>query len=477
MNIETGDAKPISQAPYRASPDGRRIIDETLAEQLADDVIEESDSPWASPAILVRQKGKDRFCIDFRKVNEVTKADQYPIPRIDDILSQFAGKAYFSTFDANKGFHQIEIKEEDREKTAFRTHRGLHQYKLMPFGLKSGPAVFQRLMDKVLGRFKWQIALVYIDDIIIYSNDFDKHVKDFDTVLSLVAKSGLTLSLKKCHLAYQSITALGHTISNLGIGTADSTVQAVKSFPQPKNLKELQRFLGLCVYYRRFVKDFSKIAQPLYKLTKKDVPYVWDASCEDTFNKLKRKLCSTPILAHPQYDKPFILYTDACTMGVGAILAQLDDDGKEHPIVYLSRSLSPAEQNYTITELECLAIVWSVKKLHPYIDGIDFTLITDHSALQWLSDFSGTNKRLVRWSMDLQPYREHMTIKYRAGKVHTNVDPLSRAPLPVCNNISTIDVDSDFSKMVAEGYQTDQAFKTIEASLKSDDPLPQFDLF
>jgi hypothetical protein len=164
-------------------------------------------------------------------------------------------------------------------------------------------------------------------------------------------------------------------------------------------------------------------------------------------------------------------------MGVGAILAQLDDDGKEHPIVYLSRSLSPAEQNYTITELECLAIVWSVRKLHPYSDGIDFTLITDHSALQWLFDFSGTNKRLVRWSMDLQPYREHMTIKYPAGKVHTNVDPLSRAPLPICNNISTIDIDSDFSKLVAEGYQTDQAFKTIEASLNSDDPLPQFDRF
>jgi hypothetical protein len=241
MNIETGDAKPISQAPYRASPDGKRIIDETLAELLADDLIEESDSPRASLAILVRQKGKDRFCIDFRKVYEVTKADQYPIPRIDDILSQFAGKAYFSTFDANKGFHQIEIKEEDREKTAFRTHCGLHQYKRMPFGSKSGPAVFQRLMDKVLSRFKWRIALVYIDDIIIYSNDYEQYVKDIDTVLSLVAMSGLTLSLKKCHLAYQIITALGHTISNLGIGTADGTVQAVKSFPQPTNLKELQR--------------------------------------------------------------------------------------------------------------------------------------------------------------------------------------------------------------------------------------------
>jgi hypothetical protein len=226
---------------------------------MADDVIEESDSPWASPAILVRQKGKDRFCIDYRKINEVTKADQYPIPRIDDILSQFAGKAYFTTFDANKGFHQITIDAQDREKTAFRTHKGLHQYKRMPFGLKSGPAVFQRLMDRILGRYKWQIALVYIDDIIVYSKTFEKHLEDIETVLSLVAKSGITLSMKKCHIAYQKLEALGHTISNLGIGTAEGTIKAVKEFPRPNNIKELQRFLGLCVVFRKSLNIVNKV--------------------------------------------------------------------------------------------------------------------------------------------------------------------------------------------------------------------------
>ena len=509
MTIETGIAQPISQAPYRASPEGRKIIDETLAELIADDVIEESDSPWSSPAILVRQKGKDRFCIDYRKVNDVTKADQYPIPRIDDILSQFAGKAYFSTFDANKGFHQIEIAPEDREKTAFRTHRGLHQYKRMPFGLKNGPSVFQRLMDKILGRFKWQTALVYIDDIIIYSKDVATHIKDIGTILGLVAQSGLTLSLKKCHLAYQSLTALGHTVSNLGIGTADGTVKAVKDFPAPKNVKQLQRFLGLCVYYRRFVQGFAKVAAPLYHLLKKDVPYKWDDSCETTFETLKTKLTTAPLLAYPNYEKPFILYTDACVTGLGAVLSQNDDAGQEHPIVFLSRSLTDAEKNYTITELECLAIVWSVKKLHVYLDGSQFTLITDHSALQWLFSFSGPNKRLIRWSMELQPYRENMTIKYRAGRVHTNADPLSRAPLPICNSIladtddntptdderdsstddtfyssvpedmdtesetsyrhgpvlcntiSAASVESDFLKFISSGYTTDPQFTSI----------------
>jgi hypothetical protein len=457
MSIETGNAAPVSQAPYRASPEGKRIIEDTLAELIADDVIEESDSPWASPAILVRQKGKDRFCIDYRKVNDVTKADQYPIPRIDDILSQFAGKAYFSTFDANKGFHQIEINPQDREKTAFRTHLGLHQYKRMPFGLKNGPSVFQRLMDKILGRFKWQTALVYIDDIIIYSKDVATHINDIGTILSLVAKSGLTLSLTKCHLAYQSLTALGHTVSNLGIGTADGTVKAVKEFPEPKNVKQLQRFLGLCVYYRRFVQGFAKIAAPLYNLLKKDTPYKWDEPCVKTFDTLKDKLTSAPVLAYPNYEKPFVLYTDACVMGLGAVLSQNDDAGQEHPIVFLSRSLTDAEKNYSITELECLAIVWSVKKLHVYLDGSKFNLITDHSALQWLFTFCGSNKRLIRWSMELQPYREHMTIKYRAGRVHTNADPLSRAPLAecnavaLCNTVSAATVESDFKTYLANG--------------------------
>jgi hypothetical protein len=240
MKIDTAEALPISQPPYHASPNGRRIIDENIAQLLSDDVIEESDSPWASPAILVRQKGKDRFCIDYRKVNEVTKADQYPIPRLDDILSQFAGKTFFTTFDANKGFNQIQVAEADWPKTAFRTHKGLHQYKRMPFGLRNGPSVFQRFMDKVLGRYKWQCVLVYIDDIIIYSADFDKHLEDVGKVLALTEKSGLTLSPSKSHIAYPSIKALGHSVSNLGIGTSEETVRAVADFPPPRTIKELQ---------------------------------------------------------------------------------------------------------------------------------------------------------------------------------------------------------------------------------------------
>lgn len=472
MTLDTGDAAPISSPPYHASPNGRKVIEKTIAELLSDNVIEVSDSPWASPAILVHQKGKDRFCIDYRKINTVLKADQYPIPRVDDILTQFSGMAYYTTFDANKGFHQVEVDEKDREKTAFRTHVGLHQFKRMPFGLKTGPSVFQRLTDRILGHYKWQIALVYIDDIIIYSKTFEKHAQDVDTILKLVTKSGITLSPSKSYVAHHSIKALGHRVSNLGIGTLEETVRAVAEFPRPHNVKSLQRFLGLAVYYRKFVKNFARIASPLYELLKNQTEWKWDDRHQRAMDELKEKLTTAPVLAHPDYTKPFIVHTDASTTGLGVVLSQKDKDQKEHPIVYLSRTLSPAEKNYTSTEMECLAIIWALKKLHPYLDGSTFDIITDHSALQWILNFSGTNKRLLRWSMDLQPYKEHMVIKYRAGKVHQNADALSRAPLPVINVMSHISIDTSFLDRIRTGYQHDRNAQKIIEQLNTESPPP-----
>lgn len=477
MTLDTGNAAPISSPPYHASPNGRKVIEKTIAELLSDNVIETSDSPWASPAILVHQKGKHRFCIDYRKINTVLKADQYPIPRVDDILTQFSGMAYYTTFDANKGFHQVEVDEKDREKTAFRTHVGLHQFKRMPFGLKTGPGVFQRLTDRILGHYKWQIALVYIDDIIIYSRTFQQHAQDVDTILKLVIKSGITLSPAKSYVAHHSIKALGHRVSNLGIGTLEETVRAVTEFPRPHNIKSLQRFLGLAVYYRKFVKNFARIAAPLYELLKKETEWKWEEKHQKAMEELKERLTTAPVLAHPDYNKPFIVHTDASTTGLGVVLSQKDADAKEHPIVYLSRTLSPAEKNYSSTEMECLAIIWALKKLHPYLDGSTFEIITDHSALQWILNFSGHNKRLLRWSMDLQPYKEHMIIKYRAGRVHQNADALSRAPLPVVNGMSHVSIEPDFFANIKAGYEHDSEARKLRELLNSDHPPPHLKAF
>ncbi len=313
---------------------------------------------------------------------------------------------------------------------------------------------------------------MYIDDIIVYSNNFEDHVKDVSTVLGLVAKSGITLSPKKCHIAYQSIKALGHTVSNLGIGTLEETVRSVKEYPTPHNVKSLQRFLGLAVYYRRFVKDFARQASPLYKLLQKDAPYKWTSEQEDSMNALKDALTSAPVLAHPNYEKPFLVYTDASGTGLGVVLSQNDDEQREHPILYLSRTLTPAEQNYTSTEMECLAIIWALKKLHPYLDGSKFTIITDHSALQWILDFNGSNRRLLRWSMELQAYRENMTIQYRPGRVHHNADALSRAPLPSINNITVASIDPSFLERIKAGYKVDKEFSEIISHFNSDQEQP-----
>ncbi|TYJ52350.1 hypothetical protein B9479_007044 [Cryptococcus floricola] len=412
LPIDTGDAPPTSYPPRRVSPRGRQLIDQNITELLDLGVIEPSNSPWASPVLLVRQKEKDRFCVDYRRVNDVTTGDQYPLPVIDDILSQFQGKRWFSTFDANKSFHQIPIAESDKPKTAFRTHRGLHQYKRLPFGLKNGPAFFQRFMDRVLGNYKWQNATTYATST--------------PSLVWCAPPASLSVSLRA--MSPSKASRLGHSISHMGIGTLEANVAAVKTFPRPTTVKAVERWLGLCGYYRKFIPDFSTIAAPLNAL--KTSAWVWDHDCEVAFERLRSSLISAPILAHPDYSKPFILATDASRIGLGAVLSQLDDQQREHPIVYLSRTLTPAEKNYAATELECLGIVWAIKKLIPYLEGSKFTVVTDHSALQWLFDFKGTNRRILGWSVELQPFREDMTIRHRQGRLHSNVDSLSRDPMP-----------------------------------------------
>ena len=420
--------------------------------------------------MLVRKKdGKVRVCVDYRKINTITKADQYPIPRIDDIFTFLSGKRWFSTFDANKGFHQVQMQEDsDKEKTAFRSHVGLKQYTRMPFGLKNGPAVFQRTMDKVLGKHKWCIALVYIDDLIVASDTFEQHLEDCATILGLVREAGISLSLTKAHLGYQEIQSLGHKISSLGLATLEEKVRAVREWKTPENAKEVQRFLGLATYYRKFVKDFSTIAKPLTKLLRKDAPFTWQEAERTAFNDLKRALTEAPVLVQPDFTKPFKLYTDASRVGLGVILAQVQDEGEERVILYLSRQLKPEERNYAATELECLAIVWALKKLHAYLDGSKLELFTDHSALQWLYDFKGSNNRILRWALEVQPYRDNMKIVHRKGTLHDNVDALSREPMQVNAMITTVTPSTAIEDQIRTGYAADAYFTIIMNELKND---------
>jgi hypothetical protein len=423
--IDTKDGKVIRKHWYRTSQAERKFIEQEITRLLREKLIECSTGPWASPVVLVRKKnGKQRLCIDYRELNSITRKDAYPLPRIDEMLDSFGKAKWFTSLDLISGYWQVEVDPKDRPKTAFITQFGTYQFKVMPFGLCNAPATFQRLMDEVFRGILWEFVMVYLDDIIVYSETFEEHLKHLCVAFDRLQVAGLRLNPEKCFFVKAELEFLGHIISNQGIRTDPLKTEKVKNFPRPKNTTQLRGFLGLASYYRRFVPNFARIATPLNKLLRKGTVYRWTTEQDQAFNALKECLITSPILKFPDFNKQFILFTDASILGLGAILSQLDDNDQEHVIAYASRTLSKAEKNYAATELECLAVIWAVKHFHAYIYGQRFKLITDHSALKHLFNTTTPTGRTARWIMKLQIY-DFETI-HRAGKRHSNVDSLSR---------------------------------------------------
>ncbi|EXX59955.1 gag-pol fusion protein [Rhizophagus irregularis DAOM 197198w] len=363
--------------------------EEEIQRLLKAGLIVPSNSQWTSPVVVVEKKnGKKRLCVDYRKLNKVTKKDCYPLPRIDDMLETLSGSQWFSSLDLASGFWQVELDPEDREKSTFITRFGTYEFTVMPFGLCNAPATFQQLMDTVLRDIFWQFVIVYIDDINVGSKTFEEHLSHLEQVFSRLAQAGLKLSPEKCFFFKDKIPFLGHVVSRKGIHTDPEKLRIIKEFPIPENLTQLRGFIALASYYQKCVKNFSRIAEPLHRLLKKNIPYIWANDQQEAFKKLKVCLTTPLILAYPVFEKPFILYTDASTFALGAILAQKDDEKREHVITYAGRTLNRHERNYGITELECLAVVWSVKYFHHYLHGQRFTVITDHVALRYLMNIS-----------------------------------------------------------------------------------------
>ena len=334
--IDTGEVKPINGPKFRISPKENEIIKQEVEEMLASKIIEPSSSPWSSPVVLVKKKdGKLRFCVDYRKLNAVTKKDVYPLPRIDDTLDSLKNARYFSTLDLASGYWQIPVEEEDQQKTAFSTKQGLFQFKVMPFGLCNAPATFQRTMDRLLMNLKWNICLVYLDDVIIYSKTFEEHLDHLEQVFIRFRNANLKLKGPKCNFAQEEINYLGYVISKNGILPDSNKLKSIQEWNPPRNVKEIQKFLGLCSYYRRFIQDFAKIAEPLTSMIKKDKIFDWTSECQKSFLNLKEKLMKPPILSLPDFDKPFVLITDASNTGLGIVLSQKKED-KEIVIGYAS---------------------------------------------------------------------------------------------------------------------------------------------
>ena len=450
-HIDTGDTKPIKLRPYRVSPYRKEIISKEITTMLNTGIIEPCISPYAAPITLQPKKdGSLRFCVDYRELNSVTVRDVYPIPRIDDTLDQLQHAKYFSSMDLRSGFWQIELNPASRDKTAFISHAGLYRFRVMPFGLTNAPATFQRLMDLVLGGLKWSCALVYLDDIIVYSSSFTDHLNHLELVLQQIQQSGLTLKINKCHFCKTHLKYLGHIVSKEGIQPDPDKLKAVREYPVPTKLKAVRTFLGLTSYYRRFIKNYATIAEPLIALTRNSDSrlFQWTQTCQEAFELLRQRLIEAPIIAYPRFDQPFILQLDASDVGLSAILAQklVDDDDvtREHVIAYASRTLSAAERKYNATERECLAIIYGCNYYRPYLEGTRFTAVTDHKALKWLHSTKDLNTRLARWAIQIAAY--DMDIQHRPGRENGPPDALSRYPLDVTNDD---DVDSSIISLLS----------------------------
>lgn len=447
-HIRTVNDDPIYIKPYRQAPAQAEEIKNQVEKLLKDNVVQESHSPWSAPVHLVPKKldatgqPKYRMVIDYRRLNEITTDDRYPLPNICDLFDKLGKSNYFTTLDLASGYHQIEIAEQDRQKTAFSTQNGHYEFLRMPFGLKTAPATFQRAMDNVLRGLQGIHCLVYLDDILIYSNGLQQHLEKLRAVFDRLRLTNLKVQLDKSEFLRKEVQYLGHTLTKDGLRPNNDKIQVVLDYPIPETQTDIKRFLGFIGYYRRFIKDFSKITQPLTACLKKGKNVEITEKYKEAFQKCKELLVNAPILQYPDMSKPFILTTDASEVAIGAVLSQ-GTIGADRPVAYASRTLTDTEKRYSAIERELLAIIWATKHFRPYLYGRKFDIVTDHKPLLWLYQLKEPGSKLTRWRLRLQEY--DFDIKHKNGHLNANADALSRLKI---NALGASEPDDDSSMIV-----------------------------
>ena len=424
-DVDVGDSAPIKQHPYRVSPMKKELLDKEVQYMLENDIIEESQSNWSSPCILVpKHDGGFRFCTDFRKVNDKTKSDSFPIPRIADCIDQIGNAKFVSTFDMLKGYWQVPLTQRAREISAFVTPSGLYQYKVMPFGMKNAPATFQRMVNKLVRDIDGCEG--YIDDVVIYSDNWSDHIRQIKRFFQIMREAKLTINLMKSEFGKATVKYLGHIAGQGQVRPLDAKIQTIAKFPIPTSRKELARFLGMAGYYRNFCLNFSEIAAPLTNLLSKKVKFVWTDDCQLAFDKVKLLLQKSPVLKSPDYEKPFKLIIDSSDVGTGSVLVQEASDGLDHPVSYFSKKFLKYQKNYSVVEKETLGLVLALEHFDVYLGSTPFKIrvYTDHNPLTFLKTMKNKNQRLVRWSLALQEY--NLEIQHIPGSENVVADALSR---------------------------------------------------
>ena len=419
----------VEVRPYRLPFHQRVEIDSQIEKLSNEDIIQESISPFNSPLLLVPKKSnsdntkKWRVVVDFRHLNSMSQCVSFPLPNVIDILDQLGSAKYFSTLDLPSGYHQVQLNKNDRHKTAFSTNKGHYEFVRMPFGLKNAPATFQRLMNIVLSGLDGIECFVYLDDIVVFGSTLSEHNARLTNVFDRFRNYNLKLGPLKCNFLSTDVIYLGHRITTDGIYPDPEKTKVIRNFPTPKTVKNVRSFLGLCGYYRRFIKNFALHAKPLNDLLKKDTRFNWTPFCQESFEFFRNKLINPPILQYPDFSREFILTTDASKSAIGAVLSQ-GEPSKDLPIAYASRTMNKHEINYSVTEKELLAITWAVKHFRPYLFGKHFTIYCDHKPLIYLMNVKDPSSRLLRFRIKLDEY--DYSIIHKAGKINTNADALSR---------------------------------------------------
>lgn len=403
------------------------VLREYLEENLGKGFIRASRSPAAAPVLFVRKPGGGlRFCVDYRALNAMTVKNRYPIPLIRETLDRLCRAKYYTKLDVIAAFNRLRIAEGDEWKTAFRTRYGLFEYLVMPFGLTNGPASFQHYINDALREYLDIFCTAYLDDILIYSNSLKEHKHHVRQVLQRLREFGLQADISKCEFHVQEVKYLGLIVSTEGIKMDPGKVAAVADWPQPRNVKDVQSFLGFANFYRRFIKDFAKKALSLTKLTRKGIPFLWDQNCNQAFEALRRAFTSAPILQHFDPDKPSTIESDSSDYVNAGCLSQPDDKGVLHPVAFFSRRLNPAECNYDIYDKELMAIVRAFEEWRSELEGagVPVEVISDHKNLQYFMTTKRLNRRQARWSEFLS--RFNFRLIYRPGAQGGKPDALTR---------------------------------------------------